>query len=153
MKRGLTLLSAVTLSAGCTQATPGLQGGSITVGDLRVERAVVWTLVSAQSGSAGMLIHCSSTDTLLAVNLDGAKAQLHGVGGGGTMTPISQLPCPAGSSLQLRGQGDHIMLTDWTGVPSPGDTVTINLHWSRAGVLTLRAPVMSYSNAQLILQN
>lgn len=99
-----------------------------------------------------MLIHCTTTDTLLAVEVAGATSALHGSGGGGVMTALERIPCTAGATLALRGQGDHIMLTDWSPVPTTGDTVSISLHWAQAGILPVKAPVLSYSQAQSLLQ-
>ncbi|MCZ7417599.1 MULTISPECIES: copper chaperone PCu(A)C [unclassified Streptomyces] len=58
-----------------------------------------------------------------------------------TMKKVDSLPVPAGEKLELRTGGDHLMFHDLTRLPREGDTVTVELRFSKSAPLTLEVPV------------
>ncbi|MBW1598722.1 copper chaperone PCu(A)C [Streptomyces sp. JJ38] len=58
-----------------------------------------------------------------------------------TMRKVDSLAIPAGGKVELRTGGDHLMFHDLTRLPREGDTVTVELRFSKSDPLTLEVPV------------
>ena len=88
------------------------------------------------------------TDSLTGVRTDRGMATLHEViteGGLSRMQHVSALLIPPGDTLRLRPGGYHVMLSDLRFALEHGDTLTVTLEFARAGMLTLHALVLTYT--------
>ena len=57
------------------------------------------------------------------------------------MSPIDELPIPAGGSVALAPGANHVMLTGLTRELTPGTTVELHLVLREAGAMTVKATV------------
>jgi copper(I)-binding protein len=87
-------------------------------------------------------------DTLRGVEVAGAgMAMLHeqvATGGQEEMRPVGALPVPAGSTVELKPGGLHLMIEGMAHPPVAGDTLAVTAHFAAAGAITIRAPVLAY---------
>lgn len=63
------------------------------------------------------------------------------------MEMIEGLAVPADASVRLAPGGYHLMLHGLARPAAAGDTITLQLHFARAGDLMVRAPVLRYTDA------
>ena len=86
------------------------------------------------------------TDTLTGVSTDAAeRVEIHesvrGENGVTGMRPAGRLPVEAGSSLELKPGGFHLMLIQLNRDLSAGDSISITLHFARNDTLSVWIPV------------
>lgn len=135
---GLVVALAVLL-AGCA---PSAQAG-ITVTD-------AWARPSAMLDRAGavyMVLHNGSgaTDRLLSATTPAAEVvEIHEttmVDGMMGMAPVAAVEVPAGSAMELKPGGYHIMLIGLTEELNVGDTLELTLTFEQAGEVKVTAEV------------
>lgn len=61
----------------------------------------------------------------------------------GSMVPSEQVVVKAGETIVLQPSGGHLMLTGVTGTLAPGSTVNLQLVLEKAGIITVKAPVLA----------
>jgi copper(I)-binding protein len=102
---------------------------------------------SMGNGAAYVTVHNQGTtpDALVRATSDAAHTvELHEVvndSGVMRMRPIEKLPIPPGATVRLEPGGYHVMLLGLTRDLKPGDTVTVDLTFERAGTITVTAPI------------
>ncbi len=60
------------------------------------------------------------------------------------MMPVERVPLPAGGWMALSPGGYHIMLMGLQEKLEPGDVITVELRFQRAGTVTLQVPVRAF---------
>lgn len=152
----LAAAAAVVLLSACTPAAarPSTRppDGCATLPGLRVCDA--WVRFAPTGDTAAAYATISSTgpaDTLTRVQTDlGGVAMLHQTVHNGpvdTMRMVDSLPVPAGGTLRLAVDGNHVMVADPTRTVAPGATVHLTLAFQHAGTLTVDAAVRGYPTA------
>ena len=136
----LVLLAALALAAcGGTGATTG----GITVSDAWARPSPMMN----RAGAAYMVLQNNSAtaDTLLSVESDVAKTiELHEtkeMNGMMQMSPVPNIPVPAGGKTELKPGGLHVMLIDLTRELKAGDKVQFTLNFEKAGKVSVTAEV------------
>jgi copper(I)-binding protein len=66
---------------------------------------------------------------------------------GGQMEPAPQLSIAAGSHVRFVPGGYHLMLAGLRRPLAIGDTVSLELRFEPGGAVTVRAPVLNYTDA------
>jgi copper(I)-binding protein len=140
-----TLLALAALAVcACDQARPaaGVQVEDAYLPAPPGDVAAVYFRVRDRSGAG---------DTLVGVQSPRAAAMLHQTvieGGTAQMRPAEDgLPVPPGGVLELRPGGAHVMLMGISEPLAVGETVPLELHFERAGTVTVQAPVVSLADA------
>lgn len=129
--------------AGCTGST--VQGVEIT-------GAFGYAPLTASEGAAYLTLvnRGPDADTLVHVTSPvAAGVMLHRAGPSGAlvvMEPVARLPLPVGESVRMEPGALHLMLMDLAPVPQPGDTVTLQLEFSRGARQTIRVPIIRYGD-------
>ncbi|HEX5581285.1 MAG TPA: copper chaperone PCu(A)C [Gemmatimonadaceae bacterium] len=150
--------------AGCAagDASNGASGGASAgatsivarAGDLVVTRAVAPAPIGDSPAALYFTVVNEGTaaDTLTHVESDAAaEAMLHDQvrrGGSVMMEHVGPLPISPGDSLRLAPGGLHVMLTGLRQRIAAGDTLRATLHFSRAGAVEIRAPVVTYGELE-----
>ena len=132
------LLGAAFLAA-CTNPGPRIE----------VRNAYAYQPVLGDVGAAYFTIaNRGAADTLAAVEVQGALvAMIHDQveeGGQEVMRHVGTLPVPAEGTVTLHPGGLHLMIEGFQKSPVVGDTLTITVHFARAGPVVARAPVLAY---------
>lgn len=114
-----------------------------------VGKAYAYQPVLGDVGAAYFAVtNRGAADTLTGVEVEGALvAMIHeqaAEGGLEVMRHVAVLPVPTDSTVTLRPGGLHLMIEGFGEPPVVGDTLTITIHFARAGVVTVRAPVLAY---------
>jgi copper(I)-binding protein len=147
MRRTAAALAAATLvlAAGCR----GSRGGSAVQGDIAVSHAVVPVPPSRTEASAFMVIENTGDAALTLVEATSPDADSVGLHHdiGGQMQSVRQIDLPAGSRTRLVPGGFHLMLEGLTRPLALGDTVTLHLTFAPSGAVTIRAPLLTYTDA------
>jgi copper(I)-binding protein len=144
MRRAL-VMSLVLLAALALAACGGSGGttGGITVSD-------AWARTSPmmeRAGAAYMVLqnNGATEDKLLSVESDVAKAiELHEtkeMNGMMSMSPVPNIPVPAGGKAELKPGGLHVMLIDLTRELKAGDKVQLTLNFEKAGKVPVTVEV------------
>jgi len=145
MTRRALLLAALVL-AGCGQRGPGERESSsfpVTIAGAFVREPV---LGDVAAGYLTMWRSDGENDALVSISSpDAGRVMLHGAG----MATLDSLPLTPGDTTRLEVGGAHLMLENLTRVLAPGDTVTLNFTFSRAGPIVVRAPVVALSEADI----
>lgn len=144
MKRSIPFAVAIILVAlaGCA-GRPSGSAQWITVEDAWVRPAPM----EEGSAAAYMLIRNSddTMDVLTGAEADfAATVEIHQTTTEGEMMhmmPVGQINIPAKGSVRLEPGGFHIMLMDLSEPLEEGDTVTLTLHFMRAGDVLVQAEV------------
>lgn len=143
-RTGTPLLAALLL-AGCHPA----RGGHAVAGDLEVAHVAVPASASRTEASAFMVVtNHGATDRALtgATSPDADSVSLHR-SVGGLMEPAESIPVPA-HGYALLGPGTyHLMLEGLHRPAAVGDTVTLDLRFDAGGPISVRAPVLTYTDA------
>ena len=135
----LALLPTVTACPG------GEVGATAQAGDVTVRSAVAWTMGEAHSATAGFELTVAGVgDTLVAVSSPAGRAGLHATQG--TMRPIAALPLGVGRTM-VDGRAVHVMVQDMPADIPVGGTLPLELHFARAGRVTMALPVLRFSEA------
>jgi hypothetical protein len=144
MRRALVV--SVVLVAALALAACGGQGG--TTGGITVSDA--WARTSPmmeRAGAAYMVLQNSGAteDKLLSVESDVAKTiELHEtkeMNGMMSMSPVPNIPVPAGGKTELKPGGLHVMLIDLTRELKAGDKVQLTLNFEKAGKVPVTVEV------------
>jgi len=143
---------ALVLLPGCTPAAARPSQGCATTPGLRVCDA--WVRFAPTGDSAAAYATITSTgpaDTLTRVQTDlGGVAMLHETVHNGpvdAMRMVDSILVPAGGTLSLAVDGDHVMVANPTRTITPGAMVHLTLTFRRAGTLTVDATVRGYPAA------
>ncbi len=131
--------------AGCH----GSRGGAATQGDLVASHAVVPVPPSTAEASAFMVIENrgGAAVTLVgAASPDAESVQLER-DIGGQMQSVPGIDIPAGARVRLVPGSYHLMLQRVSRALAVGDTVTLRLRFEPAATLTIRAPLLTYTDA------
>ena len=140
-----TILLAALAVTGCHPA----RGGHAQAGDLAVSHAVIPASASTTETSAFMVInnHGAKDVALLGVTSPQADSVILHRSIGGLMQPAGPLTVPAGGYTLLAPGGYHLMFEGLTKTLAIGDTVTMTLVFDQGGPVTVRAPVLNYTDA------
>jgi copper(I)-binding protein len=125
-------------------------GGRAAVGTLIIDRAVAPEPVDSSELTVFMRVRNDgpAPDALVAAEGPGDIAgQLHTLGGNPRrMMVVDRIDLPAASTVLLKPGGYHLMLD---GLPPlrRGDTVLVTIHFETSGVVTVKVPVLQYTEA------
>ena len=156
----LAALAVATAACGSDTkaATPTTTPGTVSV-------TKPWARTSpsnAATGAAYFIITSPVDDTLTGVSVDPSvakMAQMHETSMGGgmtgttmagattttpqmTMTPVDKIELKAGTAVEFKPGGYHIMMMELAKPLKVGDTITITLTLAKAGTVTVQAPVL-----------
>jgi copper(I)-binding protein len=143
--RGVIVIALLTALAGSCRSS---RGGHVQTGTLRITHAVV--TASTDGEASAFLVMENRGDT--GSSLVGARAdvtdsiQMHN-DVGGQMQRVAQIAVPAGGRVLLAPGHDHLMLEGLRHPLAVGDTVALDLLFNPGGVVTVRAPVLRYTEA------
>ncbi len=163
--RSLVALAAISLTlAACSGAgaSPAPSSGGISVTGAWVRNSTAMTgalagyFVIANSGpEADTLLSASSpiaktvqlhetvmvTPAPAASGADGMGSAIPSGGGMMTMVQVDKVDVPAGSTVEFKPGGYHVMFMDLTGTPATGSTIDLTLVFAKAGSITVKAEV------------
>lgn len=143
-------LAAILLLVSCGGRAGTPAGSTASVGEVSISDAVAWGLASAGSSSVGFRASCPEGETLVSVTSGDGDAMLHGTESGGGMAGIDAAAC--GPDGMVLGPGrNHVMISGATHGFGRGDSVSVILRWSGAGTVTMKVPVVRYSDAVRLL--
>ncbi len=151
----LVLAAAPRIEAAAAQPPPGQALSSDAAGARADGHAAQPVLVSGawsrataphqDSGVVYLSVTAPAGDTLTgASSPDAAQAMLHRVTHQGAMSGMADMgsvSIPAGGTVRLAPDGDHVMLMGLKHPLKPGDSVRLDLAFRRAGVVHVTAPV------------
>ena len=133
-------------TAPATDALPAVRAGALTIRRLvapaPVADAPMALYLEVANGGA-------AADTLLGVEVDGARAASLHATVAGRMRPVAVLAMPPGATAALRPGGLHLMVEGLA--PTAGDTVRATLRFARAGAVRVAAPVVAYADLERLL--
>lgn len=141
----LLLLAMIFLLAACGggEATTETAAGGITIEE-------AWARPPAMAGGNGAAYFLvrndgDTADRLIAVASPLAMAEMHEsvMADDGTMemNPVDGVDIPAGSTVEFKRGGLHIMFMGVAEPPAVGDTVPLTLTFQNAGEITIDVPV------------
>lgn len=143
------LLIFTTMAAQCGPAASSSQEGGINVSDISAR-------VTTQNGAVFMTIKNggSSDDALVGAKTDVSKTvELHETkmdeNDVMTMSPVPNIPIPAGSSVTLKSGGLHVMLIEMQKELAVGDKISLTLTFEKAGPMTIEAEVKDAAMGQM----
>ncbi len=136
---GFVLLALMLAAAQCN--------GGNAVPKIAVEDA--WARPSAmKAGSGAVYVTLKNTggdDVLVSAASDVAEAvELHQTKMDGDMmkmSPVPNIPIPAGETVKLEPGGEHIMLINLKQPLKPGETISVTLNFEKSDAMTLDVPV------------
>jgi copper(I)-binding protein len=136
---------AALLVSGCHPA----RGGHATAGGIAVTHAVIPASPSASEASAFLVIgnHGGESVTFTGALTPAADSVLLHRLVGGLMQPTTPLEIPAHGYLNFVPGGYHLMLEGLRRPLAIGDTVTLALRFGSGVTLSVRVPVLSYTEA------
>jgi copper(I)-binding protein len=137
---------AAVAALGCGRAP---RGGSAALGPIAISGAVVSAPLGPKEAPAFLVLENrgAGADSLIAAaSPDADSVSLHTVSGG-RMEPVSAIVLPARDQVHLAPGAYHLMLEGLHRPLATGDTVSLELRFAAAGRLTVRAPVLRYSEA------
>lgn len=122
----------------------GGAGSSVTVSDawVRVPKNAMGPtgayMTIANAGSADDALLSASSPVAGSVEIHQTTTDASGMTG---MSPVDQVPVPAGKSASLAPGGFHMMLMNLNRTLAAGDTVELDLTFQKAGRVTVQAEV------------
>jgi periplasmic copper chaperone A len=147
---GITLSNA-TLAQNVSQ--------SVTTNAIKVENAYTRATVPGQQVAGGFMKienKGASVDQLLSASSPAAgEVQLHEMAMEGNvmkMRQVKDIVVPAGSAVELKPGGLHLMFMGLKGPFAAGETVPVKLKFAKAGELEVRLPVNAMGNSGAIKQ-
>lgn len=143
--RASAVAAALALAAGCH----GSRGGSASEGGLTATHAVVPVPPSRTEASVFMVIENKSGARLTLTGGTSPDAETVRLDRdiGGQMEPVPGVAIPAGGRLRLVPGSYHLMLMNVARALAVGDTVTLHLTFEPNASLTVRAPLLTYTDA------
>lgn len=139
------MATVLALAAGCHPS----RGGGAVEGTLAVSHAVVPVPASNAEGSVFMVIEnrgAAAVRLVGGVSPDAASVRLDR-DIGGQMQPVPEIEIPAGGRLRLVPGSYHLMLETLRRPLAVGDTVTLRLTFEPNASVTVRAPLLTYTDA------
>ena len=136
MKKILTTL--VVLLVACSSSAPSF---SVTKQWARTSP------MDSMMGAAYFTVTSPTADTLIGVKVDpsvAAMAQMHETvmdNGAMKMQEVASVDLPAGSAVEFKPGGYHIMLMQLAAPLKVGSTITLTLELKKAGAITVSVPV------------
>ena len=137
MKKILTTL--VVLLVACSSSAPSF---SVTKQWARTSP------MDSMMGAAYFTVTSPTADTLTGVKVDpsvAAMAQMHETvmdNGAMKMQEVASVDLPAGSAVEFKPGGYHIMLMQLAAPLKVGSTITLTLELKKAGAITVSVPVL-----------
>ncbi|MGD0993664.1 MAG: copper chaperone PCu(A)C [Gemmatimonadales bacterium] len=143
--RAALAAAALVLAAGCHAS----RGGSAVQGDLTVSHAVVPVPASRAEASVFMVIENRSGARVTLVGATSPEAESIRLDRdiGGQMQTVPGIDIPARGRLRLVPGSYHLMLVGVGKSLALGDTVTLHLSFEPHGAITVRAPLLTYTDA------
>ncbi len=143
------LLVPVAAIAALAAACHGSRGGAAALGGLAVSHAVVPVPSSSSEASAFLVIenHGGTSVTLTGATSPEAASVRLSRDIGGQMEPVDGVEIPAAGRTRLVPGSYHLMLQGLSRRLALGDTVTLRLTFSPSGEVTVRAPLLTYTDA------
>jgi copper(I)-binding protein len=141
----VALLFLAVGSAGCRSA----RGGSARSEALAISHAVVVVPTSPGEATSFLVLENrgSAPVTLVgAASPDAETVQLHSMASG-RMDPVARLDIAPGGRVLFAPGRYHLMLEGLRRALVAGDTVSLELRFEGADALTVRAPVLRYTEA------
>ena len=145
IRRTASVLLGCLVLAGCHLS----RGGRAAAGGLAVAHAVIPASPSPSEASAFMVIENGSGETVTFTGVLTPSADsvlLHRLVGG-VMQPAPPLEIAAHGYLNLVPGGDHLMLEGLRRPLTVGDTVRLALRFGSGVTLSVRVPVLNYTDA------
>ena len=144
-RRTTLAAAALALAAGCH----GARGGAATQGDLAVSHAVVPIPPSTAEASVFMVVENGggASVTLVGATSPDAESVRLDRDIGGQMQTAPGIVIPARGRMRLVPGSYHLMLIGLRKVLAAGDTVTLRLSFEPGSMLTVRAPLLTYTDA------
>ncbi|MFH8679198.1 copper chaperone PCu(A)C [Streptomyces lydicus] len=145
MNRRTTLAAALALTSGLALA--GCGGGD-TAPKLSVSGAYMpKPITDGMAGAFFTVKNDGGADKLTSVTSDLASdVSIHKTVGS-KMEQVNSLAIPANGTLDLVHGGSHVMFMGLKKKPAEGDTVSIELHFAKAGPITVKVPVKAATYA------
>ena len=137
MKKILTTL--VVLLVACSSSAPSF---SVTKQWARTSP------MDSMMGAAYFTVTSPTADTLTGVKVDpsvAAMAQMHETvmdNGAMKMQEVASVDLPAGTAVEFKPGGYHIMLMQLAAPLKVGSTITLTLELKKAGTITVSVPVL-----------
>jgi len=141
----LVLLSLAVGPAGCRPA----RGGSARSDALAISHAVVVVPTSPGEATGFLVLENRGSAPVALVGAESSDAErvmMHSMAGG-RMDPVARVDVPAGERVLFAPGRYHLMLMGLRRALVAGDTVSLALRFEGAGALTVRAPVLRYTEA------
>ncbi len=136
---------ALTLLAACH----GDRGGSALQGTVAISHAVVPVPASTAEGTVFLVIENrgAAAATLTGAQSPQAASMRIDRDIGGQMQAVPQVEIPAGGRERMVPGGYHLMLVGMPRALAAGDTVSVTLLFQPGGGVTVKAPVLTYTDA------
>lgn len=125
------------------------RGGHVESGSIRISHAVIPAPFGGAEVSAFFVVtnRGDSAITLVATRSPAADSTLLHEVAGGQMRRVLNVGIPAHGRLLLAPGGYHLMLQGLRHPLALGDTVTLELTFDPGGSVTVRIPVLRYTDA------
>ena len=146
--RTVALVALSSLAVGLAGCRPA-RGGSAREGAMAVSHAVVGVPTSPGEATSFLVLENrgSAPVTLVgAASPDAETVQLHSMASG-RMDPVARLDIAPGGRVLFAPGRYHLMLEGLRRALVAGDTVSLELRFEGADALTVRAPVLRYTEA------
>lgn len=147
MKPHPAIALAALAAASCGRATPPLAAN----GGIAILEAHATASPAPDVSALYFTVENRSADpdTMILVATSIGEATLHSVetaGGLSSMRAVERLPVPAGALVRMRPGSYHVMLSALPAPLQAGDSIRVAATFVRAGTLTFRATVLTYSD-------
>jgi len=136
---GGTLALSLVL-AGCGGDSGSDSGGGLSVSDAYVPQPV------SEDMAAGFLTIANDSgtkDELTSVTSDEAGEVTVHETVGGSMEEVQDLPVPAHGQLVFKSGGNHLMFEKLKRKPKQGQTLSVELHFTKSAPVVVKMPVKS----------
>ncbi|MFJ9129823.1 copper chaperone PCu(A)C [Streptomyces sp. NPDC102340] len=144
MRRTPLALGALTLAAGLalTACGSGSDSDAADKPDVKVEGAFIPAPASGDMAAGFFTVHNKgAADTLTSVSSGiSQKVTLHSTKGG-VMKEQKSFAVPANGELDFERGGNHLMFENLKRKPAEGDKVSVQLHFTKSGTVTVSFPV------------
>ena len=128
------------------------QAQEAKVGAIKIEGAYTRATVPGQQVAGGFMkiVNKGGTDLLVSASSPVAgEIQLHEMAMEGNvmkMRQVKDIPVPAGSEVQLKPGGMHLMFMNIKAPLAAGETVPVKLKFAKAGEVEVKMPVNAMGN-------